>query len=111
MGEKARVAGYVFTVMAESTRLRLTDGRERRLSHLEEATGENTRSGAIDVAARYYVRMAGGTGAYPTGQLEELMTAATERGSLTPEEIAEIIGTKELPVDYDHEWAVGESES
>lgn len=96
--------------MAESTRLRLTEKRERRLSHLEEATGENTRSGAIDVAAKYYVRMAGGTGAYPTGQLEKLMSAATERGSLTPEEIAAILDTDELPIHYSHDWGVGQAQ-
>jgi hypothetical protein len=38
----------------------MTDDRERRPEHLLEATGENTKSKAIDRAAKYYVRMAGG---------------------------------------------------
>jgi len=106
--KKIRIRGYVFTIMAESTRLRLTDRRERRLNRLEDATGENTRAGAIDAAANYYLRMAGGTAAKPTGAVEELMRTAIEQGSVTPTEIAEILDTDELPVEYTHEWSVGD---
>lgn len=90
-------------------RIRMNDRRDRLYSHLEEATGEGTRSGALDKAARYYCRMSGETGAFPTGTLEDLMAAATERGSLTPEEIVEIIDAPELPVSYDHQWSVNEA--
>ncbi|MFC7134357.1 MULTISPECIES: hypothetical protein [Salinibaculum] len=40
-------------------RLRMNDERERRLEALLEASGENTKSKAIDSAAKYYVRMSG----------------------------------------------------
>ncbi|ELZ22392.1 hypothetical protein C475_17808 [Halosimplex carlsbadense 2-9-1] len=94
--------------MADSTRIRLTDARERKYTNLEDATGESTRSGALDAAADYYLRMAGGTAAVPTGAVETLMQRATEKGSVTPEEIAEILGQPELPVEYSHEFSVGE---
>lgn len=36
-------------------RLRMTDEREDRIRRLMEATGENTKSGALDVAAKHYL--------------------------------------------------------
>jgi len=89
-------------------RIQSTDERKRRWEHLQEATGESTTSGALDVAAKHYLRMAGGTTAMPTGALEELLRAAEERGSLTGEEIAEILSTEELPLEYETVWGVGE---
>jgi len=89
-------------------RIQSTDERKRRWEHLQEATGESTTSGALDVAAKYYLRMAGGTTAIPTGALEELLRAAEEQGSLTGEEIAKILDTEELPLEYKTEWGVGE---
>jgi len=89
-------------------RLRMTDERERRMEHLQEATGENTKSKALDTAARYYVRMAGGTDAVPTGQVAELMELAEEQGSVTAREIAEVLGTGELPVQHESNWSVGD---
>ena len=88
--------------------IKKTDERERRFEHLKEATGEGYTSQAIDKASKYYLRMAGGTAAIPNGQLAELLAAAEERGSLTGEEIVEILDTDELPLDYDTEWSVGE---
>jgi len=85
----------------------MNDKRERRYERLEEATGENTRSGALDTAADYYLRQAGGTTASPTGAVEELMSTAIEQGNVTPQEIAEILGCRELPVEYSHQWDVG----
>lgn len=41
-------------------RLRMNDRRERRFEYLQQATGENTKSGALDVAADYYLSMAAG---------------------------------------------------
>lgn len=93
--------------MADSTRIRLTEKRERLYSNLEEVTGENTRSKSLDLAAREYVKLRGGTTARPTGKLQTLMQEATEKGSLTPEEIAEILDTPELPVAAETEYSVG----
>ncbi|QLH83247.1 hypothetical protein [Halosimplex pelagicum] len=53
--------------------------------------------------------MAGGSGAVPKGQVHELMTVATDQGSVTPEEIAAILDTDELPVEYERRWSVGET--
>lgn len=89
-------------------RIRLNDRRERRFDNLVEATGEGSKSGALDTAADYYLRMSGGNPAIPTGKVEELMQTAVEEGSVTPEEIAEILGTDELPIDYSHDWSVGD---
>ncbi|MEA5387247.1 hypothetical protein VB779_09405 [Haloarculaceae archaeon H-GB11] len=62
----------------------MTDDRERRLENLQEATGENAKSKALDVAARYYVRMAGGTTAVRTGHVAELLKLAEEQGVSRP---------------------------
>lgn len=86
----------------------MNDRRERRYDNLEQATGEGTRSGALDVAADYYIRMAGGNDAVPTGQVAELMQLAEDQGSVTAEEIADVLGTDELPVRASVEWSVGE---
>ncbi len=91
-------------------RIQSTEERKRRWEHLQQATGESTTSGALDVAAKHYLRMAGGTTAIPTGALEELLRAAEERGSLTGEEIVEILDTEELPLEYNTEWEVGGNE-
>jgi len=58
----------------------------------------NTKSGAIDTAADYYVRMAGGSSAVPTGAVEELMQLAINEGSVTPAQIAAVLDLDELPV-------------
>jgi hypothetical protein len=36
-------------------RIRMNDKRERRMRRLMEATGENTKSGAIDIAMKHYL--------------------------------------------------------
>jgi len=89
-------------------RIQSTDERKRRWEHLQAATGESTTSGALDVAAKEYLRLAGGTPAVPTGALEELLRAAEERGSLTGEEIAEILSTEELALEYETNWEIGD---
>ncbi|ELZ21479.1 hypothetical protein C475_18716, partial [Halosimplex carlsbadense 2-9-1] len=68
-------------------RIRDTDKRQREWEMLQEATGEKTRSKAIDAAVRYYLKMAGGNAAAPTGSVEELMQVAEDQGSVTPAEI------------------------
>lgn len=89
-------------------RLRMTESRERRMENLLDATGEKTKSKAIDTAAEFYIRMAGDTTAIPTGAFVELMERADEQGSVTAEEIADILHTEELPVSAEVSWAVGE---
>lgn len=89
-------------------RLRMNDRRERRFENLMQATGEGTKSGALDVAAEYYLKMRGENDAIPTGQVVELMQLAEERGSLTPDEIADVLDTDEIPMRASVEWSVGE---
>ena len=86
----------------------MTDTRERRIDALLEATGENTKSKALDTAAEYYLQMAGGNSAIPTGRVKKLMQLAVDEGSVTPAQIADVLDVSELPVEYTHEWSVGE---
>lgn len=90
-------------------RIHMNDTRERRYEHLCEATGEATKSKALDRAANYYLHMRGNTGAHPTGALLKLLQAAEKRGSLTGEEIASILDCPELPLQYEVSttWSVG----
>lgn len=66
---------------------------------LLDATGENTKSKAIDRAAEFFIKMRGDNVAVPNGAFTELMERAERQGSVTPEEIAEILDTEELPVE------------
>lgn len=86
----------------------MTESRKRSLDALTDATGENTKSKAIDKAAEFYIKMAGDTTAVPTGAIAEMMERADEQGSVTAEEIAEILDTEELPVEAETSWSVGE---
>lgn len=88
-------------------RIEATDVRERKWENLKEATGKGHKSTALDTAADYYLKMAGGTTAAPTGTIVELMELATEQGSVTPEEIANVLDTDELPVEAETRWSVG----
>jgi hypothetical protein len=87
--------------------MRLTDARERRIERLKEATGENSKSGAIDVAAKYYLHMGETDVGHRVGAVNDLMSAAAERGSLTAPEIAEILDCDELPVQASTSYNVG----
>ena len=89
-------------------RIEKTDTRAQKWEYLKEATGECATSKALDRAADYYLRMRGETTAVPKGKLTELMMAAKTQGSLTPEEIAEIVDTDELPVRCEVSVAIGE---
>lgn len=51
--------------------------------------------------------MAGDTVAIPTGVFTDLMQEAESNGSLTPEEIATILDTDQLPVNAAVERSVG----
>ncbi|WP_245778586.1 hypothetical protein [Halomicrobium zhouii] len=88
----------------------MNDRRERRFENLMDATGEGTKSGALDVAADYYLKMSGDNPAVPNGAVPDLMKQAVEKGSLTPNEIVDILYTDELPVEYSHEWSTGRGE-
>ena len=90
-------------------RIEKTDARARKWKYLKEATGESATSKALDRAADYYLQMHGDTTAFPQGKLTELMNAAKSRGSLTPEEIAEILDTDELPVECEVSVSIGTS--
>ncbi|MCO8254539.1 hypothetical protein NKF26_12070 [Haladaptatus sp. AB618] len=85
----------------------MTDTRERRIEYLLEATGEKTKSKALDRAAEFYLQMRGDTAAVPNGAFVELMEKAERQGSVTPVEIAEILDTDELPVVAKTSWSVG----
>jgi len=89
-------------------RIEATEERERLWEKLKEASGNNTKSGALDDAARYYIRMRGGTSTVPNGSIAKLLRRAEEQGSVTAEEIAEELSTPELPVEARTEWSVGE---
>ncbi|MFC6723468.1 hypothetical protein ACFQE1_03500 [Halobium palmae] len=86
----------------------MTDSRERRFGALTDATGEKTKSKALDTAVGYYLKMSGGGSSYPTGRVEKLMQLADQRGSVTAAEIAEVLDTDELSVDFDQRWSVGD---
>lgn len=88
-------------------RIHDTDKREREWEMLQEATGEATTSGAIDVATNYYLQMHGDNAAAPTGAITELMQLAEDQGSVTPAEIAEVLDVEELSVDHEQNWSVG----
>ena len=88
-------------------RIEATETRKRKWANLKEATGKGHKSTALDAAADYYLKMAGDTTAVPVGAIEKLMERAVEQGSVTPEEIADVLGTEELPVEAETSWSVG----
>lgn len=90
--------------------MRLNENRDQRLDDLVEATGEETRSKAVDAASKAFLDLVGGNMVRPgRGRLEELLSAAEERGGLSAEEIAEVLSTEDLPVRYEPaSWSVGE---
>jgi len=88
-------------------RIRNTEYREQLWNALRDATGESTTSGALDAAAVTYLELAGGTTVRPTGKIEELMQLAEDQGSVTPDEIADVLDVDELPVEHEREWSVG----
>lgn len=88
-------------------RIQSTDKRERLWNTLEETTAEGHTSQAFDKVAGYYNRMHGDTAAVPVGVLDELLQAAREEGSLTVEEIADIVDTPGLLVEAAVETSVG----
>lgn len=88
-------------------RIRDTDRRKREWENLKEATGESTKSGAIDTAVRFYLEMGRTDVGVQVGKFNELMEQATEQGSLTAPEIAAILDTEYLPIEASASYSVG----
>jgi hypothetical protein len=86
-------------------RIRMNDAREARFDELVMASPESTKSKALDRAAEFYIEMAG---AHRDGKFEELLALAKEEGSVTPEQIAEVLNTEYLPVKAETNYSVGE---
>lgn len=55
--------------------------------------------------------MCGGIAAYSRRDVQTLLDAAEEQGSLTPSEIVAILTERELPVKYDTDSSVGPASS
>lgn len=75
--------------------IRVNERRERLFDRLEDATGEATRAGALEAAARYYCHM---DGAEIEGAVEELIQIAVQEGTVTPEQIAHVLDHSTLPI-------------
>jgi hypothetical protein len=67
-------------------RIRMNDDRERRLKRVQDLAGENTKSGAIDVALAHYI-----------ADVENKRRVADE----LPSRIVEELHTPWLPLDRD----------
>jgi predicted DNA-binding protein len=73
---------------SETTTLRLNDTRRRRLNRVEENVDKNSRAGAIDEAAKHYLRA--------KEDLEDLAEELEQRFQAEADERA--LGTWELDV-------------
>jgi len=78
--------------------------RYRAIYRLQHITGVN-KTESIIRAVKFYNKMHG-VGAVE-GKFTELLAAAEERGSLTGAEIAAILDSAELQVEYETEYTVG----
>ena len=81
--------------------------RESRRAGILEATGENTKSGALDAAAEFYLSMAAVDAGRRVGALAELLEAAEGRGALAGPEIAAVLDCEEVPVGFSSSWQIG----
>lgn len=73
-------------------RIRMTDEREDRLRRLMEATGEKTKSGALDVACKHYL-----------ADLEAKQRHVDE----IPPDVLEDLSTPYVPIEREVETSVG----
>jgi hypothetical protein len=80
-------------------RIRDNDERVRLYEQLTEATGESSKSQALDAAARYYLRMHGDVAGW-NSQVKALLELADKQGTVTAREIAEQLDTREYSVKY-----------
>jgi hypothetical protein len=86
-------------------RIRMTDRRDRLYERLETNSPEQTRSGALDHAAKTYLHLYG-TDIEP-GAIEELLQQAENEGSLTAAQIADALDNAHEPIGYRSEIDVG----
>lgn len=100
--------------MGDSLRVDLTSGRARKSSVAAACDVFDTnKTAAVLQACRLAARLDGQNDVEPgPGAFAQLLEAAEERGSLTGEEIAEILTTDELPLAFETEttWSVGADE-
>jgi predicted DNA-binding protein len=81
------------------TSIRLTDAREQRFDDLQDATGAGSRTRALDVAAEHYVA--------DLKNKRELMSRLADGERLSPNEIAGILSTPEVPIRFEASADVG----
>lgn len=98
--------------MGDSLRINLTAGKARKEKVAAACdVFDSNKSEAVLEACEFAARMRGHNDIEPQeGLLEELMEAAVKRGSLTPQEIADLISTDSVPVEAKTSWRVGEDE-
>jgi predicted DNA-binding protein len=84
------------------TSIRLTDAREQRFDDLQAATGAGSRTRALDIAAEHYLA--------DLKNKRELMSRLADGERLSPNEIAAILSTPELPVAFEASADVGSEE-
>lgn len=87
-------------------RIRMNDSRKRKLEDLKMALDENAGSKALFAAAEYTIRMRGETTAVPQGQIAALLELAEKKGSVTAAEIAKVLDTNIVGVEYESVWSV-----
>ena len=102
--DRARFLGGCATSMG----IQMNDRRERLCENLKEATGKGHKSKALDQAAAYYLRMHGDTVVYSTGAIDEVLDAAEAEGSLTAQQIADLLDVDELCIEYKINQSVGD---
>jgi predicted DNA-binding protein len=84
------------------TSIRLTDAREQRFEDLKDATNAGSRTRALDVAAEHYLA--------DLKNKRELMSRLADGEQLSPNEIAGLLSTPELPVGFEASADVGSEE-
>lgn len=98
--------------MGDSLRIDLTSGRARKSTVAAACDVFDTnKTQAVLQACRLAARLDGENDVEPgPGALARLLEVAEEQGSLTGEEIAAILSTEELPVQFEQiaRWSVGE---
>lgn len=101
--------------MGDSLRIDLTSGRARKSTVAAACDVFDTnKTQAVLQACRLAARLDGENDVEPgLGAIARLLEAVEDQGSLTGEEIAEVLSTNEYPVKYETttRWSVGFSES
>lgn len=89
---------YRYAVKSTVDRLSSMD-RRLELIHRLRIAPEESEAEIEERALAYQVKM--------EHQIEKLLQRAVEQGSVTPQEIAELLDVAELPVDFSISWSVG----